>query len=271
VSIDVRVDTSELQGLVKQLQTLNARGIDFATGKFMTDIGFAVRKAWQSKAQQVFDNPTPFTVNSVQVKKWNRGTRTVSVGFRDELGDGTPPAKYLQAQAFGGDRRDKRFERALRAQGLLPPGMQTFPTKDSPLDAYGNFAGGYKKRIMAQLRVFQDSKQNETDESRDRKEKRAAKKGNRVARLFVLQTKKGRMPAGIYERVGFNFGGQNVSAVRMIIAYGRTARYRPRFDAFAYAQQVVNREGIELARKAITAEIDRALAKAARAAGNGAA
>jgi hypothetical protein len=279
--IDVRIDTSELQGLVKQLEGLNARGIKFATQRAVNNAAFKVRDDWKSKAEQVFDRPTTFTRNAVLVQR--AGTFKSTKGFvgtgndqvarvflRDEAKGGVSPQVYLQQQAIGGSRSDKRFERALRAQGLLPRGMQTFPTTESPLDAFGNFEGGYKKKIMAQLRVFRDQLQNESDESRDRKERRAERKGVRLARLFVLQTKKGRMPAGIYERVGFNFGGQNVSAVRMIIAYGRIASYRPRFPIFDYARAVWQRESVPEFRAALTAEIDRALAKAARAAGNGA-
>ena len=45
MSIDVRVDTSELNGLVKQLERLNARGISFATQRATNNVAFKVRDA----------------------------------------------------------------------------------------------------------------------------------------------------------------------------------------------------------------------------------
>ena len=120
MSIDVRVDTSELQGLVKQLRSLNERGISFATGRATNNVAFKIRDGWKSRAQQVFDRPTRFTANSVLVRRATKANPIARVFLRDEAGNGIAPQVYLQQQVLGGERRLKRSEVALEVVNFDP-------------------------------------------------------------------------------------------------------------------------------------------------------
>jgi hypothetical protein len=264
VSIDVRVDASELDGLVKQLQRLNARGISFATQRATNNVAFKVRDAWKTKAAQVFDRPTPFTRNAVLVQRagtfrsasgfTGTGTEVARVFIRDEAA-GITPQVYLQQQVVGGERRLKRHERALQAAGVLPSGFFVVPGEGVKLDNFGNVRPGQITRILSALRASNDAGQNQTDNSRAKARRRNA------AVIFALPAQRGRLLPGVYERRG--------RAITPLLIFVRGARYRPRFDIFQYAREVVQREAVPEMQKQVVSEIDRALAKAARAAGNG--
>lgn len=256
MSIDVRVDTSELDGLVKRLQRLNARGISFATKRATNNVAFKVRDAWKTKAAQVFDRPTPFTRNSVLVQRagtfrsasgfTGTGTEVARVFIRDEAA-GIAPQVYLQAQVLGGERRLKRSERALQARGLLPPGHVVVPGQGAKLDSYGNVRAGQITRILSALQASNDAGQNQTPRSK-------ARRGAGV--IFALPAQHGRLLPGVYERKG--------REIKPLLIFVRGARYRPRFDIFQYAADVVRREAVPEMRKQVVSEIERALARAGR-------
>ena len=265
MSIDIRVDTSELQGLVKQLERLNARGISFATQRATNNVAFKVRDAWKTKAAQVFDRPTPFTRNAVLVQRagtfrsssgfTGTGTEVARVFIRDEAA-GITPQIYLQQQVVGGERRMKRHERALQAAGVLPAGFFVVPGEGVKLDNFGNVRPGQITRILSALRASNDPGQNQTERSAARRRR------SNAAVIFALPAPRGRLLPGVYERRG--------RAITPLLIFVRGARYRPRFDIFQYAREVVQREAVPEMQKQVVSEIDRALAKAARAAGNGA-
>jgi len=258
VSIDVRVDTSELQGLVKQLRSLNERGISFATGRATNNVAFKIRDAWKTKAAQVFDRPTPFTRNAVLVRRATKANPIARVFLRDEAGNGIAPQVYLQQQVLGGERRLKRSEVALRSMGYLPPGFAVVPGNGTRLDSSGNVSGRTMKAILDQL-----GKRNTGDRG-----------------VFALRAPRGKLLPGIYRRRNESSRIAKGAAkgtwdrqrfVVPLLIFVKVPRYAKRFEIFDFARDVMRREAVPEFRAALTAEIDRALAKAARAAGNGAA
>ena len=267
MSIDVRVDTSELRGLVKQLEALNKRGISFATQRDTNNVAFKVRDEWKAKAAQVFDRPTAFTRNAALVQQAGKGgdrsgrgfrrtgTEAARIFIRDEAA-GITPQVYLQQQVLGGERRLKRSERALQAGGFLPPGFIAVPGAGAKLDGSGNVRAGQITRILSALRASNDAGQNQTERSAAKNKRRGG------AVIFALSAQRGRLPPGVYERRG--------RAITPLLIFVRSGRYQPRFDIFQFARDTFNREALPEFQRQLVAEIDRALAKAARAAGTGA-
>lgn len=88
-------------------------------------------------------------------------------------GKGVDPQKILQAQEFGGARRDKRSEAALRRIGILPSGYQTaipetpYPGSD---DGRGNIRGGFLVKLLSYFQAMgeQGYKANMTDRRKAR-------------------------------------------------------------------------------------------------------
>ena len=253
MSIDVRVDTSELQALVKQLEGLNARGISFANQRATNNVAFKVRAEWMRKAGEVLDRPRPFTRNAMLVRKASRSNPVATVFVRDEASGGIAPAVYLQQQVLGGQRRMKRSDRALQAAGLLPPGFVALPGAGITLDSNGNIRASQIKRILAAVRANQSSAGGS---------KPAQQKQRRGVAVFALAEQHGKLRPGVYERRGRD--------IKPLLVFLRAGRYQPRFDIFEYARDVLQREAVPEYRAALTAEIERALAKAARATGTGA-
>ena len=246
MSIDVRVDTSELNGLVRQLKGLNERGISFATGRATNNVAFKIRDGWKSMAQQVFDRPTRFTINSVLVRRATRANPHARVFIRDQAGAGIAPEVYLQQQVLGGERRLKRSEVALQALGVLPPGFRAVPGKGLRLDSSGNVPGRAMKAIIDQLN----------------------KGGNTGDRgVFALSAPRGKLLPGVYRR---RQKGKQERSVTPLLIFVRSPRYAARLEIFDFARDVMRRESVPEFRAALTAEIERALAKAARSAGTGA-
>src|SRR5690606_26983847 len=123
--------------------------------------------------------------------------------------------------------RTKGLERMLLGEGLMPSGMLAVPARDARLNASGNVTGGQVRRIIAGLQGGgADAPAPPAGRGRGR---RARSRG-----FFALPQPRGRLPAGIYERVG---SGQ----VRGLFVFVRGVSYQPRFKIFELAQKDWNR------------------------------
>ncbi len=147
--IDVKIDfgglEKELADLSRQTRYGAARGLT----KTATDIRDAQREAMQSS----FDRPRDWTLNSMYVEKATRDNLTAVVGIKDRSRSSgrVTPGHTMQAQVFGGDRRQKRFERALTSLGFLPAGWVVVPSESAPRDANGNLSGDFLRTLLRQL------------------------------------------------------------------------------------------------------------------------
>jgi len=115
---------------------------------------------------QKFDRVTPFVERSVRlVKAATPADVTIEVGpsYNSQLGTkggkvGVDPQQVLQAQQFGGKRRDKRSEKLLKLHGWLRADEQTFLPSEllgGSGDGYGNLRGSFVQQLLAYLQAFQ--------------------------------------------------------------------------------------------------------------------
>lgn len=229
--LKIEVDAGGVTG--RQFTEIEQKNLPFAVMQAVNATAFGVREAWKQAAPRVFDSPVPLTINAAQYRKATKGKLYAEVYLRDEASNGTPPAKYLLPQVEGGTRRKTGLEVLLQAKGAMPAGMFAVPGKGATLDAYGNIQKGQINKILSQLGARNDSLQNETDTSRDRRRKRAAKKGDRGGEFFAIQKQRGRMMPGIYERLRTGFG----SGVRSVLVFVNRTSYKPRYNIFAMAQR----------------------------------
>ena len=186
----VSLDPSDL---IKRIEYVNRKQIPAATARALnTTVGYAQR-AVQNEMIDVFEQPTPFTIRSVFVRRAKPDKLQAFVFIRDEAAKGTPPVKYLAPQVLGGGRRAKRFERALRATGVLAAGEFAYIGKKAPIDQYGNIRAGTYTRILSQVRSSRDPAQNVSDTPRA-----ASRRG---AQYFVPRPGSN-LKRGVYERKG---------------------------------------------------------------------
>jgi len=246
--VKIAVDADNLLG--RQFSELERQNLAFAVMQAVNATAYEIREQWKRVAARVFDRPTALTRNAAMYRKATKDRLYAEIFLRDEAFKGTPPAKYLLAQVEGGARRKKGFEVLLQQRGVMPAGQFAVAGRGARLDAYGNVSAGEITRILSQLGAQRDPYQNETPSSRRRRTSEGRRydylgrdrKGNtavaartvrRGGRYFALQTRRGRLAPGIYERIGTGFG----SAVRSVFVFTGRATYRPRYDIFAQAQR----------------------------------
>lgn len=225
IKIDVRAEVDEA---TRYLDRIQSQQIPYATKNALNATAFKVKQAVEHEIRDSFDRPTPWIQRSVRYQKAEKNNLTASVGF-DLFGNktGVTAGKVLRAQIYGGERRLKRFEVALRRKGVLPEGMFAVPgaaAKDlGMIDAFGNMKGSVIVQILSKLGAFQEMGFN----ANARANKRKRDKGRR----YYWVGKPGRnTPLGIWlvdENARGGHGG-----LRPIIMFVDSTNYEKRFDFF---------------------------------------
>ncbi|MGB3068454.1 MAG: hypothetical protein WBC18_07900 [Ottowia sp.] len=227
MKIDVR---QNLDGLEEALAD-GERQVRFATALALTRTAQDVRTEVQAEMRRVFDRPTPWTLGSTYLKAARRDDLTAVVGIRDgsQLSGRVTPEMTLRAQASGGGRNQKRFERALQAMGLLPAGWVAVPSRTVPLDGHGNVSGQYLKGLLRKL------VQINAGPLRPGRGQRSAAVVQRQGGAYFVQRvgAKGLRP-GIYQR---EVASRSPTAIML---FHSSVSYAQRLDMPAVGQRVVN-------------------------------
>lgn len=221
--MEIKFDVqNDLVKALAQITTLRERDLPFVAATAINMTVKQVKADMRAEIEKAFNAPTPFTLNSLQTFPLaTKQSLSATLRFKDFAGKGTPAWKYLAPEIYGGERRQKGFEKALTSAGLLPAGYWAVPAKPggrsgegAPLDQYGNIKGAYLNRMLSYLRANRDASQN-----------RAAKGGgrrrvSRALQFFVINVPGKGLPMGIYER--------KAGAIHMVIKYVRTPQYSTR-------------------------------------------
>lgn len=235
--------------LLRQIRGLTGPQAAKAYAKALNDTGFQVRRAMQDEMRAVFDRPTDYILRSPFVRMATAAKLSVTIEPTYMGGKGIDPQKILDAQTWGGRRRDKRSESALRRAGILPNGYQTaipsddrggpYPGSD---DGKGNLRGPFLVQLISYFHAFgeQGYKANMSEKGYQRVHRGTKKQAGR--RYFVTYgktrggpriTQKGEqddrtahLAPGIWAASGT--GGADVRPVLMFVRPGRG--YQPRFD-----------------------------------------
>lgn len=235
--------------LLRQIHGLTGAQAAKAYAKALNDTGFEIRRAMQDEMRAVFDRPTDYILRSPFVRMATAARLSVTIEPTYMGGKGIDPQKILDAQTWGGRRRDKRSEVALKRAGILPAGYQTaipdearggpYPGSD---DGKGNLRGPFLVQLISYFQAFgeQGYKANMSDKGYLRVHRGTKKQAGR--RYFVTYgktrggpriTQKGEqdertahLAPGIWAASGT--GGADVRPVLMFVRPGRG--YLPRFD-----------------------------------------
>ena len=231
--------------LLRQIHGLTGAQAAKAYAKALNDTGFEIRRAMQDEMRAVFDQPTDYILRSPFVRMATAAKLSVTIEPTYMGGKGIDPQKILDAQTWGGRRRDKRSEVALKRAGILPAGYQTaipatpYPGSD---DGKGNLRGPFLVQLISYFQAFgeQGYKANMSAKGYLRVHRGTKKQGGR--RYFVTYgktrggpriTQKGEqdertahLAPGIWAASGT--GGADVRPVLMFVRPGRG--YQPRFD-----------------------------------------
>ncbi|MBB5765689.1 hypothetical protein ABEV34_06845 [Methylorubrum rhodesianum] len=207
---------------------VTARAVDRAGKQARFVAAFALTNAMKDAREgeigtmrSVFDRPTRFTLNSLQVRPATKQNLTATLGFKE--GHGSVPAwKYLGPHVAGGPRRRKRFEMLLIRHGIMLGSEFAVPARAAPLDGSGNVSGAFITRMLSALGAQSDRMQNTA---------RRPTRSNRKRNLdyFVLRGTKA--PNGIYLRQG--------RSATPVFIFVNSANYKKRFPYYEKAQAIV--------------------------------
>lgn len=131
MSVSFRSDIDKLE---RKLDVFARKQIPFAVATGLTDLAREVAESQQDALEQVFDRPTPFTVNALGVKPARKDDWEAQVFVKDKT------AEYLEPYEFGGDNK-------LNGKALIEP-------VDEPLNQYGNLPRRKLEQLKARPDVF---------------------------------------------------------------------------------------------------------------------
>ena len=136
----IKIDATGLDEVKNWLSRRNQeRQIPFALSLALNRTLFDLRQPSAQQIQRAFDRPTPLIAKATQVVKTTKTNLAGSIGFSRRR------TMALWPQEVGGNRPQKKFERDLG----LPAGWFAVPTKNMPLNQYGNPQAAMNGRILA--------------------------------------------------------------------------------------------------------------------------
>jgi len=191
--VDIGIKTQGVNTVQKALASIPGKA-HRACAVALNKTGKAVKAEEQNEMKSVFDRPTRYTINSLQLTPATKDKLQAKVWFKEP---GRMGAHYLVPQVDGVSRSLKGFEREF--------GEEFVPGKGVRLNSFGNVTGGQIVQIMSvlgKLDRYSGDNSNITGKSR---------KSNRRERDYVYLPKgSGKLPPGIYKRfqTGAGFGAK---------------------------------------------------------------
>lgn len=229
------------QALAKAIKQLSGPQMRQAHADALNTVAFSIRKDMQAALQSAFDRPTPFIVRAPKVFKATPDKLSVTIAptLHSESSwtrggkIGVDPQDVLQAQEWGGSRRDKKSEVMLRRAGILPAGMQTvIPARPYPGsdDGRGNLRGAFVQQLLSYLQLFSEQGYSANMSA---KRKRAVHKGSSRSagrRYFVSYGRlRGNRSSHLAPGIWAASGTHGVD-VRPVILFVKAVSYQPRIS-----------------------------------------
>ncbi|MGD9949321.1 MAG: hypothetical protein AB7U29_12705 [Desulfobulbus sp.] len=183
-----------IKELEEKLKSLPGKA-DRAAVVALNKTGKAVKEEIRKEMQRVFDKPTRYTLNSLQLTPARKGELEARVWFKEP---DRMQQHYLVPQVEGGERKEKGFERAIGVGQLYPTGY-------GRPNLYGNVSVGQIRQILSVLGRA------ETGAGYSANLTAASAKRNRKDRDYVVIRKRhGRLYPGVYQRfqTGPGFGAK---------------------------------------------------------------
>lgn len=204
--------TIEIEGLTeikKRLDDLAKKQVPFAAALAINRTGQKVKVGLVEEMKRVFKNPTPYTLNSLQLKPATKQSLKATVWFKEFGGKGTAATKYLPPQVFGGSRDMKKSEKKL--------GSFYVPGGAIRLNKYGNITPGQITKIMSSLRVFAEKGF-------------SMNRASGTSKYFVIRGRGSHLIPGVWERTK--------SGVKPMLIFTNNPSYSKRLAYFEVAQKM---------------------------------
>lgn len=183
--------STNADALERKLNAMVTRQLPYATARALNDTAQDVVVDTKRLMGEVFDRPTPFTLNAFYAGPLaTRDNLSVTVQRKDMV----VGKHYLETEQAGGARGqtgvDKLLSMRIAYAGRI---WGVVPGDGAKLDQYGNWSAGERNQVLSVLKAMRDGAANETSRSR----KRA---GTKRARYFVPAQGTIKTP-GVYKRI----------------------------------------------------------------------
>lgn len=190
-----------------------------------------IKPILQAETSRVFDRPTPLIQNGMRIIT-DKSEFAVALGWKDVYSAGSMAtairhrgriyrdavSQALIPNIEGVERQPKSFESWLRRSGIIAPDEWAIPTREAPLDGYGNVRGSMISKMLADLGAYGIVAGAPGTTKADKVEFYIGTIGGRGK--FIFRTNKGRSRLRAY----------------FIIVRG-TPHYKPVFDFYGIAKR----------------------------------
>ena len=242
------VNISGLRQTVEQLE-LQAKQFRFGVAQGLNRTAARVRDAERAEMVDVFDRPTPFTLNSLFVKGARTATLEAVVGIKDNAGGARPAVSWLRWQVWGGLRSPTAFERLLMGKQAMRNDQRMVPGRFARRDSFGNISRGQLVQILSQLRIDSSSgstrslpRHSGADNAADTKRKAGVIRrayARAGGQYVAFPNGRGKLIPGVYQVRQTSWGRSDPKPVLIFVS---KAAYEPeRFDFFYVARKVAER------------------------------
>lgn len=238
LTFDIRTNARDV---MLQMQQLQKKHLPRATLDAVNTTGRYMYGALRAEMNEVFDRPTRWALTAVQINQARLERPVLYIWINEDPNKGTPGSKFLKAQLEGGERRHKRFERALIMRGLMPASMFAVPTKVAPVDAHGNVPASFVVRILSDLQAF--------GEQGYRANRRGTRRGARRSNYFFVpyRNDKAKKP-GIWWHMPNGM-------LMPVFIFTRSPRYARRYDFYGVARRAYDRVALRFMTEALAKRI----------------
>ena len=219
---------TDIEKLLPKLAAVGSRQTPFVVAKALTKTAKIAQKSIRDAMPRVFDRPTNYTLNGTYLKPATKTDLVALIKLKDQ-GRGLTANKWLYAQVAGGARNLKKSEKSLQIKGYLKSGEQIVPGAAAPIDGNGNIKGGQMRKILNAIQ------NNGSVQAESKAGKKRAK--NRKAEYFVGSPAGGRLPRGVYQRIGKSSN----STIKPVLLFAKTGRYSKRLPFHDIVNKVVQR------------------------------
>lgn len=220
--------TGRAAAMASEIRLVPTVAVPRAAAKALTQTAKTAQKSIIAAMGSTFKGgATRYTLNSTRIEPATVNSLAARVAVKDRTtNNGTLPEDYLYPQVYGGTRKEKRFERAMRYAGLLYGRERAVLGEYAPLDSFGNLKFGEIQKILTATRSAFDPYQNKTKSARS---KRNAKKAPYFAALLGKTR-------GVWKR---DAPGE---VVPILIFITKPPTYVPKLDFEGIARQTAQRE-----------------------------
>jgi hypothetical protein len=145
----------EAQGIdeaISQLDALEKEQLPFALALTATWTAQDVQAEEKKVIAHVFDNPSPYVINSVRVKAARKDNPIAAVWINEgSVGKGGNIAETLSAEIWGGKRKPKGFTKVMRSKGILNSNQYLSAAPNAKRNKYGNISKASLKKVISDL------------------------------------------------------------------------------------------------------------------------